>query len=154
VGAQTLEPPTQDVGVELAQLNTTLLEIKEVLSQQLETDSLDLLLKRSELVSADVARLDSQLRNAEAQRQSMQDDEERYRAQIEGIELEVRSGAADASAEEYEAYARQMTGELDRTRRRIRTLDGEIQALQNRLTAKQRDLDSWQDLVDRRLGGV
>jgi len=154
LGAQTLEPQSPDLGAELAQLNSTLLEIKEVLAQQLETDSLDLLLKRSELVSADVTRLETQLRNSETQRQSLQDDEERFRTQIDNIEMEIRSGTVDADAEEYDAYTRQMVLELDRTQRHIQTLDGEIQSLQNRLTAKQRDLSSWQDLVDRRLGGV
>ena len=47
-----------------------------------------------------------------------------------------------------------MEFEIERTQRRRRDLEGEIQELQNRLTAKQRDLQSWQDLVDRRLGGV
>ena len=141
LGAQTLEPQQQDVQLELVQLNATMLEIRDVLAQQLESDSLDLLLKRSELVSSDVARIEARLRNAQEQRRSLSDDQERMRTQIEAVA-------------EYTGYLRQMEFEVERTQRRIRDLDGEIQELQNRLTAKQRDLRSWQDIVDRRLGGV
>lgn len=153
LGAQTLEPQQQDVQLELVQLNATMLEIRDVLAQQLESDSLDLLLKRSELVSSDVARIEARLRNAQEQRRSLSDDQERMRTQIEAVEDEIRTGTDDAVAE-YTGYLRQMEFEVERTQRRIRDLDGEIQELQNRLTAKQRDLRSWQDIVDRRLGGV
>ncbi len=74
--------------------------------------------------------------------------------QVEGMEMQLRSGSVEPSEEEYTAYMQQMEAELERSLRRVRELDGTIQELQNRLTAKQRDLRSWEDLVDRRLGGV
>jgi chromosome segregation ATPase len=153
LGAQALAPEEgRDLATEVAELNLTLLEIRDLLAQQVETDSLDLLLKRSELVSAEVARLETALREVQAQRDSLAEDETRVRIQIEAAEDQLRS--ADAPAEQLEGYLRQMEFELDSAGRRMRALEGEIQELQNRLTARQRDLQSWQDLVDRRLGGV
>ncbi len=155
LGAQALPPDeTRDLATEVAELNLTLLEIRDLLAQQLETGSLDLLLKRSELVSAEVARLETQLRSAQAQRESLEDDEIRIRAQIEATTAQLGASGQDIPIGEIEAYTRQMEIELERINRRTRSLDGEIQELQNRLTSKQRDLQSWQDLVDRRLGGV
>lgn len=152
LGAQALTPQQQDLGLQLAELNATLQEIKEVLAEQLETDSLDLLLKRSELVSAEVVRLEAQLRNAQKEHESAQFDVEQMQKQMESFELQAR---ADSDAtEEYEIYSEQMEMQIERTLSRMRTLDGEIQELQNRLTTKREEMRSWQDMVDRRLGGV
>ena len=63
-----------EVAVELAQLNTTLEKVHKLLEQQLETQTLDLLLKRAQLVSSEVARLDDQLRKAQTRRDSLEDE--------------------------------------------------------------------------------
>ena len=153
LAAQAIAPQEEDLGAQLAELNMTLQEIKQVLAERLETASLDLMLRRSELVSADVVRLETRLRTAESERDSLQFEIEQIRTQIEGWEQRIRSGDAEDS-QEYEVYTRQMELQMERAQSRLRTLDGEIQVLQNQLTAKRRDLQSWQDLVDRRLGGV
>ena len=138
----------------LAQLNTTLLEIKELLAIQIETQGLDLLLKRSELVSTQAGQLENLLRSAESTRASLEDGLRDLQSEQDMMEAQISSGARDVQGSEMEAYSRQIEARIDQARERLREAEREVIDLQSRLDAKQRDLDDWQELVDRRLSNI
>ena len=138
----------------LAQLNATLLGIKDLLAVQIETQGLDLLLKRSELVSTQAAQLEDLLRSAESTRASLEDELRHLQAEQEMMEAQMRSGARDADTVEMDAYTRQVEGRIDHARDRLRQVEREVIDLQSRLDAKQRDLGDWHDLIDRRLSNI
>jgi chromosome segregation ATPase len=152
--AQSATVDPADLTAGLAQLNATLLEMKELLAIQIETQGLDLLLKRSELVSTQVAQLESLLRSAESTRTSLEDELRHMKIEQEMMETQMRSGSMDAEAFEIEAYSRQIEERIEHARDRLRQAEREVVNLQSRLDAKQRDLDDWQDVVDRRLSNI
>ena len=143
-----------DLVAGLAQLNATLLEMKELLAIQIETQGLDLLLKRSELVSAQAGQLENLLRSAESTRTSLEDDLRHMVLELEMMESRMRSGSMDAETIEIEAYNRQMEDRIDLARDRLREAERQVIDLQSRLDTKQRDLEDWQELVDRRLSNI
>jgi flagellar biosynthesis chaperone FliJ len=138
----------------LAQLNATLLEMKELLSMQVETQGLDLLLKRSELVSSQAGQLENMLRSAESTRTSLEDQLLQMVAEQEMMEEQIRSGAMDADEVDAQAYTRRVENRIEQTRSRLRKVESEVIALQSRLDTKQRDLEDWQELIDRRLSNI
>ena len=71
-------------------------------------------------------------------------------ASLEGF----RSGRADMSREDLEAVSRQFELTFQRVTRRLNQAEAEVVDLETRLTQKRDDLDAWQELLDRRLGGV
>lgn len=143
-----------DVAVELARLNITLEEVRDLLVQQIETQTLDLLLKRSQLVSSQVTQLDTLLRRAEASRDGLEDEKLRLETNLETFEDRVRGSDPEIPREELEAMMRQFHVELERITNRLREAEAEVIDLDSQLSRRREDLESWQDLLDRRLGGV
>ncbi len=138
----------------LAQLNATLLEIKDLLAIQIDTQGLDLLLKRSELASTQAAELEGLLRSAESTRTGLEDQLRNLQSEQEMMEAQMRIGAREADTLAIEAYTRQIEARIDHARDRLRQAEGEVIDLQSRLDTKQRDLGDWQDLIDRRLSNI
>ena len=152
-GSAAQEPFSGDSGqvaAELARLNETLEQVQNLLAQQVETQTLDLLLKRAQLVSGEVAQLDTQLRQARSERDELDDQRIQMQAHLEA----ARDSNSDISFEDLENMTRYQTIGLHSITRRLTKVDTEIIEVQNRLDNKQRDLDDWRDLLDRRLSGV
>ena len=145
--------PAHEVVVQLSKLNATLVEVQEFLERQLETQTLDLLLKRSQLASAEVFRLSTQLRQATTRRDSLEDDRVRMELRSELLEERDRSGTAEQTSEEIDTIRRQLRVSMNMAESRLREVEAEIVDLDSRLFRKQEDLQSWQDLLDRRLSG-
>jgi flagellar biosynthesis chaperone FliJ len=157
IAAPTLAQPesaTAELTAGLAQLNATLLEMKELLSMQVETQGLDLLLKRSELVSSQAAQLENLLRSAEASRMSFEDQVLQMEAEQEQMEENIRSGSMGDNEAEIQSYIRRIETRIEQTRDRLREAEGEVVALRSRLDQKERDLEDWQELIDRRLSNI
>jgi hypothetical protein len=145
------------VAVELAELNDTMAEMRELLTRQLETQTLDLLFKRTELASNEVLRLDRSLRRATNRRIAL--DKER-------VELELREEALDdfdrrrergqaaPSAQNIELQLRNIRASTERVEERLRELDTEIVGLESSLDERLRDLEEWQQMLDRRLAAM
>jgi flagellar biosynthesis chaperone FliJ len=157
IATPTLAQPdstTAELTAGLAQLNATLLEMKELLSAQLETQGLDLLLKRSELVSSQAAQIENLLRSAEATQMSFEDEVAQMVAEQEMIEDQIRSGSIDGNDIDAQSYIRRIETRIEQSRDRLRVAEREVVALQSRLDQKQRDLEDWQELIDRRLSNI
>jgi chromosome segregation ATPase len=150
------EAGTAELAAGLTQLNATLLEMKELLSMQVETQGLDLLLKRSELVSTQAARLENLMRSAESTRMSLEDQVLQMESEQEVMEEAIRSGAMGVGDDQVEVqfHIRRIETRLEQTRDRLRAAEGEVVGLQSRLDQKERDLEDWQELIDRRLSNI
>ncbi len=135
---------------QLARIADALESVEDLLAQQLETQTLDLLLKRTQLVSTEVTQLDRQLRQAEASRDDLEDELLRIETQLDAFE----SAGVDIPEEELVAMTIQMEVEQERLVRRLREIESEIAGLDTRLARKQAEMDDWRDILDRRLGGV
>jgi hypothetical protein len=132
-------------------------EMRELLTRQLETQTLDLLFKRTELASNEVLRLDRSLRRATNRRIAL--DKER-------VELELREEALDdfdrrrergqaaPSAQNIELQLRNIRASTERVEERLRELDTEIVGLESSLDERLRDLEEWQQMLDRRLAAM
>ncbi len=154
---QTAEAPEPSeetaLATELSRLNSTLVEIKALLEQVTETQSLDLLLKRMELSSAQVAEAQKQLRNAESERAAVENERARLEMSAQSFAAELESGSLEA-AEQLEAFTTRHETAMARLEARLRTLNDEIAMLGNLLSTKQRELEDWQSHIDRRLGDL
>lgn len=150
LAAQTdAREPAGDTASQLAGLNETLEDIRTLLAQRVELRNLDLLLQRAKMAAAEVTRLDNLLRDARADR-----------AEYEELQLEL-----DAHIEHSEndpeipddvrvPFIRRLREMKVSTAQNLRRTEAEIVDLETRLTRQQQDLDEWQELLDRRLGGV
>ena len=144
-------PPS--VTEELQQLNFTLKEIQELLAQQVEQQSLDLLFKRSDLASKEVRELESLLRAAGGEKRSASEQQMRIDLQIKALARELARNE-NVPEEQFEDYRAQMASESERIHRRLQELEAEVAELQNKLAEKQEELEGWREILDRRLGGV
>lgn len=143
--AQTTDAP--DVAAQLVEINGTLRELRDLLARQLEAQSLDLMLKRAELASTEVAQLESRLRSAEATQASLEDERRRLTSRMEGFREQ------DIDNPEMRAMERQFAQELEILDENLRDAQARIADLSGRLARKQEDLRAWQMTLDRRLGG-
>ena len=146
-----MESSSPDVAAELARLNATLIELRDLLEQQIETQGLDLLLKRSQILSQEMLQIETHLRSVKSTQRSLGDEKSRMETQIEIFRERERAGNMEPEELEtmllqFEAAYKQVTGQL-------RDIESEAAELESRLMRKQEDLEAWQDLLDRRLGG-
>lgn len=144
---QAPEAEAPDVATELAELNRTMRELRDLLVRQLETQSLDLMLKRAELASTEVSQLESRLRSAEASQASLEDERRRLTTRMEGFREQ------DVENPEIRLMERQFAQELEILDERLRDGQARIADLSARLARKQEDLRAWQMTLDRRLSG-
>jgi len=154
--AQAAPPdaPAGDLVEEVHRINVTLQAIQQLLEKQVETQSLDLLLKRSDLAARELSQFESRLRKAEDERRSLASDKARIETQIKAMEAELDSNSPKLEEEEMDFITAQIEGERTRTNQRLAELDREITELQNQLAARRKELQGWRDLTDRRLGGL
>lgn len=140
-------PEAPDVAAELAELNDTMRELRDLLVRQLEAQSLDLMLKRAELASTEVSQLESRLRSAEATQASLEDERRRLTTRMEGFRDQ------DLENPEIRMMERQFAQELEILDERLRDGQARIADISARLARKQEDLRAWQMTLDRRLSG-
>lgn len=150
LAAQPAAPGDGDLAGQLARIAASLEAVENLLAQQVETQTLDLLMKRTQLVSAEAAQLDRQLRSAESSRDSMEDELMRIETQLDAFE----AAGVEMPEEELIAMTAQMEAEQERLIRRLREVESEIVDLDSRLARKRREMDDWREILDRRLGGV
>lgn len=147
--------PAVEVAAQLSQLNATLMEVQALLERQLETQTLDLVLKRSQLASAEVGRLDAQLRRAVERRDSLEEEQVHLEVRAENLEDAYRRSSEDGpSMQEVEMMQRNVRIQRALIEERLSNIAAEVVDLENRLERKREDLQSWQELLDRRLAGM
>lgn len=139
------------VAAELNRLNLTLEAIRGLLTQQVETENLDLLFKRAEFAAARVTALESEVRRAEGEQRTLEDEKQSIESRLQMIADRLDSGSLEADRAELEEVTSHMVGALKRVQERLRDVELEIGELQGRLATKRRELREWQDLLDRRL---
>lgn len=139
---------------QLVRLNRTLERIAALLERQLESDEIDLTLKRIEMGESRISSLEDELADARSRRTSTEDEIQGLRMHLQNIEQEL----ATASAEElegdrsgYDMMTRQATGRLGQLENRLQETEARIYEIENELTRRRADLRSLQEAVDRRL---
>jgi len=137
-----------DVAVELARINANLEKIASLLSRMDEAEGLDLLMKRVQLASARIGEDERRLRSVESELRSLESEKEALVFQHEIAETR----AVDDPGSEAEATVRMIERQQKWIRERISELSLEVNELRNRLVERERDLEGWQQIVDRRLG--
>jgi len=144
-------PPVPDLGRELARLNATLSDIRSLLERQLETQNLDLLMKRMELAAAQVSDAESRLGRAAASLESLEEESAALTDRLAVVEAELLRGDAEGDPGAMAGFVAQLESTLERIEDRLRDKRLEIAGLENLLASKERDLRDWQELLDRRL---
>lgn len=134
---------------ELAKLNATMRVVADLLAKQVEQSGLDLLMKRTQLAQAQVERAEEELKAVEADKASA----EEQKSQLDSRRELAATQLEQAQPAEREAVQKMWETELATLNLRLRTADGQIAILQNRIAAAQEDLRGWKTLLDRRLSG-
>jgi len=150
-------PPELTVGERLDQLNSTLERIAELLERQVESQRLDLALKRVQFGSVRVETLERDLRSAEDRRSSLSDEQYRIRSRLEmmaGELEEVSPENLEGRRPMYEQMIGQAERELEILDTRIVETEQRIIDLEAELTRRRDDLRSIQDQLDRELAGL
>ena len=60
----------------------------------------------------------------------------------------------DGDEGDAQSWIRRIETRIEQTRDRLRTAEQEVVGLQSRLDQKERDLEDWQELIDRRLSNI
>ncbi len=144
------EPPHP--GRELQRIGNELASIRVLLEHQLENQDLELVIRRSELASAEVADLERRLRDARSRVESLEDEVPRIETHLEQLEAEIENSSG-LSVEDAEMNLPYLATELARARRELANTEQEVAIVENQLVSKSDELLGWKDLVDRRLRG-
>lgn len=139
---------------EVAQLNRTLERIADLLASQVDTQQIDVGMKRLEMLTSRLERSERELRNLRSRRSSLETEKIALEEQRAQAELSLERGDVESVPEEARAFFRQMDRQLDRVREELAETDRQSVELENQVAAQRRDLQAWQDFVDRRLGGL
>ena len=154
------QEPVAGAGLEreVRQLNSTLGELVELLRRQLESSNAAVLMQRVQLMTARMAPLEEELRTARAEAQSQQnslDDLELSATSLEAdldrqVEEErITADEARGILEQQEQVIAQRREQLDdrlwEARQRVITLE-------QRLKARQTEIETWEGEIDRALG--
>ncbi len=157
--AQTQVRPIPELAANIAEqltaLNETMSEMHDLLERQSETQALELLLKRAQLASDEVARLDRAYRRATERRSNLDAQRTNLLFRRESID-DLRRTRRDQgpSDEELEARRKNLTNSINVVERQLSAVESEIVEVSGRLERKRQDLESWQEILDRRLSGV
>ncbi len=118
-----------------------------------EVRQLELLFRRAELATARVGTLESQLRSAYGERETVQRRLELGELQIvQMAEVNDQDHKPIGATDKYHArLLRQLKATQERVQARLHSLDLDIAAIQNELAAKEIEVEEWTDALDRRL---
>lgn len=137
---------------EVAKLNVTLEEVVKLMRQQVEGQTLDLLMKRIQLSADRVGQTERDLRAAQKQRESYADEKLELEDRMKMFEDQVDRGHLDET--EMEAFTQRLETSLERLEKRLRSSGQEIAELEGSLANQRQDLREWQEFVDQRLGDL
>ena len=151
--SQTSRVASVNIPNELSNLNTTLIEIRGLLALQLEAQTLELTLKRSQLAVSQAENLEAQLRVRDSELGALDKEEDHLANQLSMIEVQAREGLIKGEEVEVETYLEGLEMELERIEDRKRQLKADSIQLQSRLRSLQEVTYDWLDQVDRQLGG-
>ncbi len=141
------------VAAELAKLNLTLKEIETLLRRQGESDELGLLIQRVELAGARLAEQERALETAESERRSLDRRKGQLELRLTLMAAELERAESDLPADEVEATIAHVEAQLRLIRHRATELADEIAQLESTVASQSADLQAWQSILDRRLGG-
>jgi len=145
-------PVPDDLTAQVAKLNSTLEKVVDLMSQQVENQTLDLLMQRIQLSAERVGQTERDLRAARKQRDSSADEKLQVEEQIKIFEDQAEQGHLEEA--EVEGYTQQLEAALERIEKRLRSADREIAELDAALGNQRQDLREWQEFVDQRLSDL
>lgn len=148
--AEALPPATLEEG--LHRLHQALLSLQELFAQQAETEALQLFLERSALTADEISRLEQRLWKLQDEQRATLEEQTR----LARAPLRTKRKTADGETEElpYRIVYQEAQAERQLLDERLKLLEQQILQLQNELKARREELRGWQDIADRRLGGV
>ncbi len=152
------ESPAADetsLGSELKSLNETMRQIADLLQRHLETNEVDVYLKRLELGRQKLAPTESELRSAKSKKEGVED--ERKSLMAWSARLEEESEREDVSAlDDSEDVSARMRRELETQVEQLKDksweLDQKIIELENELARQKEDVEALEVWIDERLG--
>ena len=136
---------------ELRRMNDSLEAIRELLGQQVETQDLDLLFKRSEFSASRKLEVTKELRTAKNELRSIEREDSQMRQSIEIFERQLSAGDFEETDEDMAIYLETIAESLEVNEDRIRESEAHIGVLEGELISRERELQQWQDLLDQRL---
>ncbi len=146
------EPEPEDLTAQITKLNATLEELVGLMRQQVEGQTLDLLMQRIQLSAERVEQTERDLREVQKQNESYADEKLHLEQRLEMFADQVDRGQLEES--EMESITSQLEGALERLVARSRSADREIAELEATLGQQRQDLREWQDFVDDRLSDL
>ena len=143
---------------EVRELNSTLGQLVELLRRQLESSNAAVLMQRVQLMTARIAPLEQELRAARAEQQG-------HQSSLDDLDLSTTSLEADLdrqveeerlTVEEARGIMEQQEQVVDQRRKQLEARLWEatqrVIDLEQRLTARRREIETWEGEIDRVLG--
>lgn len=146
------ETEPDELTAEVAKLNDHLEELVKLVRQQVEGQTLDLLVQRIQLSAERVQQTERDLRAARQRRESQAEEKVQLEDRMKMFEDQVDRGHIEEA--ELEAFTKQIETSLQRLETRLRSADREIAELEAALGLQRQDLREWQEFVDQRLGDL
>ncbi|MBZ0110821.1 MAG: hypothetical protein K8J08_00025 [Thermoanaerobaculia bacterium] len=143
--------PVGGIGEQLQKIHHSLEEIRVLLAQQVEGQTLDLLFKRAELASQKRQAATRDLQSAQNQKQGLTDRLDQLDQSAEFTKRDLESGTQTVDDGRVQLFLENLERDLDKTRERLRETEIEIGRLQGELTAREREQREWEEILDRRL---
>ncbi len=158
VAASQEESPAADetsLGSELKSLNETMRQIADLLRRHLETNEVDVYLKRLELGRQKLAPTESELRSAKSRREGVEDERKSLAAMLSNLEEESDRedvSALDDSEDQNARMRRELETHLERLKDKSWDLEQKIIVLENELARQKEDVEALEAWIDERLG--
>jgi chromosome segregation ATPase len=141
-----------DLSSEIAKLNKTVREITDLLAKHAEMQKVDLLMKRVELASAAVGRLEDRLRSMKAERTSVEDERHRLEAELAETRAHADTGELDNRRPEVQGFLARGEENLKRLTARVQAIGSDIADAESLLANQREELRQLQRQLDQALG--
>lgn len=149
-GAQESPPAEASVQDQLAQLNSTMQEIVNLLKQQIDGQETSLLIKRFELSDRALVAKKERLRKNRSEAASLETEEGSLASMLETMGKELTEAAENDASQLWQLD--QMEQRLKSLARRRQDLARELIELENEISTEEEDMEVLEATLDARLG--
>jgi chromosome segregation ATPase len=143
-----------DLSTEIAKLNKAVREIADLLAKQTEGQKVELLMKRVELASSKLSQLEQRESSLQSEKMNIEDQAYRLVTEMKLIQDRVPASPDESQRLDLETTLARGEAEGKRLADRVQSLSQQIGDVENQLTAQREELKTWQQVVDRSLGGT
>lgn len=146
------KPAGEGADSELARIRVTLERIAELLERQTEGQRVELALRRLDVESERVLRLERQIADVQAARDSLEDERFRMQSNLLAMIRAAERPETDVTQDDLANLREQSELQVGMVEARIGELDRRMLELQNRLAERRETVRSWEAFVDDWLG--